>query len=155
MQPQVQLYYRQIKLFFKILEFQKMKNCHIIALQLLTNCYSELNNFANVEKLCSKLIRCNPNVGYFSRANYYYRTEENQKAVDNFNEGLKYKRDDPVALFLRAQSYFNLKVYKKALSDFKRVKQLTLSTPENQRQLNIKKIDEMIVQCEKLKNQYR
>ena len=128
----------------------KSEDCHIIALQLLINCYFELNDFTNVEKLCSKLIGCNPNVGYFSRANYYFRLGENQKAVVDFTEGLKYKRDEPRALFLRAQAYLGLKSCEKALSDLKKVRQLLLSIPENQRQIDIGKLEAMIVQCEKL-----
>ncbi len=128
----------------------KSEDCHIIALQLLINCYSSLNDFGKVENLCTKLIGCNPNVGYFSRGNYYLHTGENQKAVDDFTEGLKYKRDEPRALFLRGQAYLGLKSYKKALSDLKKVRQLLLSIPENQRQIDIGKLETMIVQCEKL-----
>jgi len=128
----------------------KSDECHIIALQMLINCYSALKNFRNAEKLCSRLIGCNPNSGYFSRANFYLHTEKYQKAVDDFTEGLKYNRDDPMALFLRAQAYYQLENFEKALSDIKKVRQLLLSIPENQRQIDIEKVEVMIVECEKL-----
>ena len=128
----------------------KSEDCHIIALQLLINSYSALKDFGNVEKFCARLIGCFPNVGYFSRANYYLNTGENQKAVDDFTEGLKYNRDDPRALFLRAQAYSGLESYEKALDDLIKVRQILLSIPENQRQMDIKEVEIMIVQCEKL-----
>ncbi len=137
----------------KELEFiLKSEDCNTIALQMLVNCCSALNDLANVEKFCSKLIGCNPNVGYFSRGNYYLHTGKNKKAVDDFTEGLKYKKDDQRALFLRAQAYLELKNYEKALTDLQKVKSLLLSTPENQRQLDIKKTDEMIERCEEFIN---
>ena len=61
----------------------------------------------------------------------------NKKAIDDFTEGLKYKKDDPVALFLRARAYFELKNYENALSDLQKMKQLSLSIPVNQRKIDI------------------
>lgn len=126
------------------------EDCDIIALQLLISSYFALKDFGNVEKLCSKLIGCQPNVGYFSRANYYFQTGENQKAVDDFTEGLKYLKDDPLALYLRAQAYLELKIYQKALSDLKKLRQVLLLISENQRRIDIKDVDAMIIQCEKI-----
>lgn len=127
----------------------KSEDCHIIAQQLLINCYSSLNDFGKVENLCTKLIGCNPNVGYFSRGSYYLYTGKNKKAIEDFTEGLKYKRDEPRALFLRAKAYSGLKNFEKALTDLKKAKQVLSSMPPNQRTVDIGTVDAMIGQCEK------
>ncbi len=123
------------------------EDCHVIALQLLIKCYSELNDNVKVEELNTKLIGCEPYVGYFSRGSSYMKTGEFQKAADDFTEGLKYRKDDVRAIFFRGNAYFQLKQYKNALSDFQRLKQLLGSGKGGQLPIKQQQLDDMIQRC--------
>ncbi|MCY1719648.1 hypothetical protein OU798_04805 [Prolixibacteraceae bacterium Z1-6] len=127
----------------------RTEDCHVVALQMLVSCYSALKEYDMVEQLSSMLIGCEPYVGYFARARFYFQTEEYQKSINDFTEGMKYNKNDERALFFRAIAFFELKKYKEALTDFQKVEQIVLSLPENQRLIDPAQLDEMILQCKK------
>lgn len=125
----------------------KTEECQSEALQMLVSCYSALNEKDKVEKFSSKLIGCDPYVGYFSRGNIYMQEGNFKDAVDDFTEGFKYNKNDPRALFLRANAYFELKDYGNARSDFEQLKQLLLVNSDIQFPVELKKINDMIERC--------
>ncbi|WP_372935126.1 tetratricopeptide repeat protein [Mariniphaga sediminis] len=128
----------------------KTEDCHAMALQLLVQCYSALNDTKKVEEISTKLVGCNPYTGYFSRAKNYLQEGKYQQAVNDFTEGLKYNKDDLRALFLRAQAFYKLAKYQEALSDIQKVKQMLTSNPSGQFPVPPDQLDEMITQCKKL-----